>query len=256
MLLLIEIIIFVVVMLGLIYVSISAHNKKNANNPKKAKKKTISTVESKELGSHWHRKMLALEEDLEKRNKECKELKNTIEMLKKKETEVLLLVEKNREWADESKEEARHFKKIIEGLKEKNAQKDKDQEKEFSRNVRLNQDLNQVKEELKAALKSGQDKEEQIQLLNSKIQRYIKEAKEQTQKLNEMIDKQKHSSWVSRDDYYELKEQYDDARALLEIRMNELSKHRDKILELEAEIVKLKNQLVKEKPPVSGNHQS
>ncbi len=108
--------------------------------------------------------------------------------------------------------EARRLEKIEEELKdlrEKVMQKDKDLEREFSKNVALTRELRQASDRINELEADSEDKDKEIAVFKEKIEKYSKEVVEYAKSINELKRKLQNSDWVAKDEYNELKKDYE-----------------------------------------------
>ena len=143
---------------------------------------------------------------------------------------------RRKDWVERENSQTQKIKEDALKIKEQMVQKDKELEKEFSKNVKLSKEIREADDKTASLLGENGKKDEELKELKKKIENYSLKLKETAKKANELKNKLAKSSWVSKDEYNDLKKDY----SFLE---KELDAKKKQLLAKEDEILVIKNKL-------------
>ena len=196
--------------------------------------------------SELKKRVRSLKDELSSLNKAHQTANSDLEALKKElasvtteRDELNKTMERKQKWNDFDEREAQKVKDQSLEFKDKLIQKDKALEKKTSENVKLTKDIREANTLAKKLKKETEKKDNQLTVLNKKIEDYSTKVTDYKKKINELKNKLAKSEWVARDEYDALQEEYKILEGEIDYKKKQLE-HRDgQITELKKEIEQL-----------------
>ncbi|MCM8787817.1 MAG: hypothetical protein NC935_07210, partial [Candidatus Omnitrophica bacterium] len=183
------------------------------------------------------------ENELKIINQNLSNITTKLDLEKTKNLELEKEIEKQKRWQEYENKETEKMKQQYFELKEKLASKEKELDEEFSKNIKLTKEIGEINEKLAEVLKENKAKNDEILILKAKINEYSEKIQEYTKTINQLRDKFEHSSWVTKDDYQALKEEFNILEEELKQKKMLLQIRDDEIAHLKEELEKTRLQL-------------
>jgi len=180
-----------------------------------------------------------------------KNLEKQLQEKDKEKAELEKLIEKQKKWEELGTKDTEKIKQQAVEFKDKLQGKELELEKKFSENVKLTKERKELSDNIEALTKSNNEKEEEIRVLKFKLKDYLSKLQEQTKTTHGLKRKLEQSDWVTKDEYKELKENFDSLEKEIEEKKKILLVKDEKVSELEAKVHQLSAQLITKTKEVS-----
>ena len=200
-------------------------------------------------------KITSVQAKLDEANNIISKMRHESEVMKNKQQELEKELSRRKDWVKHENAQAQKIKEDALKIKEQLVQKDKELEKEFSKNVKLNRELEGASDRISFLVDESGKKDEEIRKLKEQIENYSSKLREAVKKANELANKLAKSSWVSKDEYNELKKDYSFLEKELDTKRRQLLAKDDEIRELKGRsfTVNAGNHISKDNNAVSLN---
>ncbi|MDP2939432.1 MAG: hypothetical protein Q8O13_05080 [Candidatus Omnitrophota bacterium] len=235
---------------------------KDSDSQRKERKKDFRG--SKEFGGESKEQKVSelmgqfdsLRNELERSRSDYLNLQKEMKIASKREADLKEELKKKDEWVGKGEEILKKVKEQNVELEKKLLGKDKEIQIEFAKNVKLNQELSQSNEKLQVLEMKSAQLSEEVEGLNLQIERQSKEldsrGKEmqaQSKAISDFKKSQEESGWISKEEYNKLQEACEELKSQLNSKKKEIETKDKQIEELDAERIRLKNQLLKKDQP-------
>jgi len=185
----------------------------------------------------------SLNDKLKASGEGIKEIEKKLQEKDKEKEELEKVIEKQKKWEELGSKDTQSAKQQTIELKDKLQEKELELEKKFSENVKLTREIKELNDSIELLTKHNNEKDEEIRVLKFKLKDYLSRLQEQTKTTHGLKRKLEQSDWVTKDEYKELKENFDNLEKDLEEKKKILLIKDEKVNELEAKVHQLNAQL-------------
>jgi elongation factor G len=185
----------------------------------------------------------SLNTKLKKTDESIKSLEKQLQAQEKEKAELEKIIEKQKKWEELGTKDTGKIKQQAMEFKDKLQEKEKELEKKFSENVKLTREIKELSDNIESLTKSNNEKEEEIRVLKFKLKDYLSKLQEQTKTTHGLKRKLEQSDWVTKDEYKELKGNFDSLEKEIEEKKKILLAKDERLNELEAKVHQLNAQL-------------
>ncbi|MDD4183561.1 MAG: elongation factor G, partial [Candidatus Omnitrophica bacterium] len=172
-----------------------------------------------------------------------KNLEKQLQAKDKEKEELEKVIEKQKKWEEFGAKDTQSVKQQALEFKDKLQGKELELEKKFSENVKLTREVKELSENIELLTKHNNEKDEEIRVLKFKLKDYLSKLQEQTKTTHGLKRKLEQSDWVTKDEYRELKDNFDTMEKEIEEKKKLLLIKDEKASELEAKVHQLNAQL-------------
>ena len=183
-----------------------------------------------------------LQQEFDKLKSEYEQSQQDLNSARAKEALLNEEVSRHKEWVSKSDEKVKEVKEECLTAEREFAKKEKEIEEMFAKNVNLTKELRELSDKYILLEKDNKSKDDQIEASKHKIEKALKDIKEQQVMIEHFKKKEAISDWVPRTEFKKLNEEYTELE-------KEIEDKDDKIQKFTEEIVRLNN-LVKAGEPV------
>ena len=183
-----------------------------------------------------------LQQEFDKLKSEYEQSQQDLNSARAKEALLNEEVSRHKEWVSKSDEKVKEVKEECLTAEREFAKKEKEIEEMFAKNVNLTKELRELSDKYILLGKDNKSKDDQIEASKHKIEKALKDIKEQQVMIEHFKKKEAISDWVPRTEFKKLNEEYTELE-------KEIEDKDDKIQKFTEEIVRLNN-LVKAGEPV------
>jgi len=183
----------------------------------------------------------SLTAELEKAKADYINIENELGRLKEKEVGFNEELTKREVWVAKSEESLNKIKERNLELEKKFQDKEKELQEEFTKNVDLIRDLRELNEKHKLLEKEDKTKASEIEKMKHKIDKLLKETKDQLATIAAFKKQEEEKEWVPKSEFNKLNEEYTELE-------KELEAQEEKVAKLNEEIVRLRILLREQEP--------
>ncbi|MDD5430592.1 MAG: hypothetical protein PHE97_07745, partial [Candidatus Omnitrophica bacterium] len=233
-------------------------NADETEKKKRSRSKGLSAEEHKiealsQLIKKLKKELIGLKADhaaLEKEKRSNAALSNEIERIKKSHVEAVDELKRNKKLLLNQQAIINKDKTPVLQLKAKLVEKEKQLDEEFAKNVQLSKIISQSKDEIEgrdAQIRGLKDNimafENKIKEQKERISQLIKDANAHAKQVADLKQKERESGWVAKDEHGAVLEENKELKEELQLKVRELELNTDNFKKLDAERIKLLNQL-------------
>jgi elongation factor G len=185
----------------------------------------------------------SLNAKIKESDENAKNLEATLKEKDKEKAELEKFIEKQKKWEETGTKDTEKIKQQVVELKDKLQEKELNLEKKFSESVKLTREIKELNDNIETITKHNNEKDEEIRVLKFKLKDYLSKLQEQTKTTHGLKKKLEQSDWVTKDEYKELKENFDALEKEAEEKKKILLARDERLNELEAKVHQLNAQL-------------
>ncbi|MFA7677627.1 MAG: GTP-binding protein, partial [Candidatus Omnitrophota bacterium] len=233
-------------------------NADEAGKKKRSRSKVLSAEERKiedlsQLVKKLKKELISFKAEhaaLEKEKKSNAVLSNELEKIKKSHIEAVDELKRNKKMLLNQQAIINKDKAPALELKERLVEKEKQLDEEFAKNVQLSKTIANSKDEIESRDTQIRGLKDSIMALenkldeqNERVKQLIKDANAHAKQVADLKQKERESGWVAKDEHGAVLEQNRELKEALQLKARELELSNDNFKKLDAERIKLLNQL-------------
>jgi len=193
------------------------------------------TAASEQKSAALQEKFSAVQSEMENLKSQNAELIKERDLVRQKEEQLRLELERRQDWVSKSEEMLTKVKAENLELKKEFLAKEQQVKTEFSGKVDQDRKIRELNDQIKSLDEEIKKKAEQLEIMKHQIEKYTAQSKEDARKLAELKRKEEISEWVPKPEFNKLNEEYTELE-------DELEEKNQKIKHLIDEIASLKIQ--------------